>query len=302
MASRKKPKVIAEIGCNHMGNLKIAKELILLAKQAGADVAKFQKRHPRSLLTKEQYHSPHPNPTHSYGKTYGEHRELLEFNLKQHKDLKKFCEANNITYSTSVWDIQSAKEIISLKPDFIKIPSASNNNFEMLRLLRDEYSGDIHASLGMTTHKEEEALVKFFEETGDAKKRLILYSCTSGYPVDFKDVGLLEIERIRETYGNRVKDIGFSGHHLGIAIDIAAYTLGANWIERHFTKDRTWKGTDHAASLEVPGLSLLTRNLSATYVAMNYKKEEILDVEKVQRQKLKYVPRLQNKIKKRGKK
>jgi N-acetylneuraminate synthase len=98
----------------------------------------------------------------------------------------------------------------------------------------------------------------------------------------------LEITRLVEEYGNRVKAIGFSGHHLGIAIDIAAYTLGATYIERHFTKDRTWKGTDHAASLEFDGLKKLNRDLIGVSEALTYKNEEILDIEKVQREKLKY--------------
>lgn len=115
-----------------------------------------------------------------------------------------------------------------------------------------------------------------------------MFSCTSGYPVAFEDVSLLEIERIKSEYGNRIYDIGFSGHHLGIAIDIAAYTLGASWIERHFTKDRTWKGTDHAASLEVPGLTKLVRDLKASHKALNYKRSEVLEVEQIQRDKLKY--------------
>ena len=99
---------------------------------------------------------------------------------------------------------------------------------------------------------------------------------------------LLEILKIKEKFNKRVKDIGFSGHHLGIAVDIAAYTLGAKWIERHFTKDRTWKGTDHAASLEPAGLSKLTRDLKATYKSFNYKSQEILEIEKPQREKLKF--------------
>jgi N-acetylneuraminate synthase len=99
---------------------------------------------------------------------------------------------------------------------------------------------------------------------------------------------LLEILNIKNQFGNRVKDIAFSGHHLGISIDIAAYVLGASWIERHFTKDRTWKGTDHSASLEPAGFSKLARDLKATYKALTYKQKEILDIEKPQRDKLKY--------------
>ncbi|HMQ59839.1 MAG TPA: N-acetylneuraminate synthase family protein [Flavilitoribacter sp.] len=281
-------KVIAEIGCNHMGQMDIAKELIRLARECGASVAKFQKRTPKELLTPEQYNAPHPVPYNSYGATYGEHREFLELSAVQHAELKAYCDEQGIGYSTSVWDVTSAREIAALNPDFLKVPSACNNHFEMLRVLRDEFKGEVHASTGMTTREEEDALVAFFEETGQAKDRLVLYACTSGYPVPFEDVCLLEINRLRERFGDRVKDIGFSGHHLGIAIDIAAFTLGATWIERHFTKDRTWKGTDHAASLEPPGLGKMIRDLNATYKALQYKPDEILGIESVQRDKLKY--------------
>ena len=134
--------------------------------------------------------------------------------------------------------------IVDLKPSFIKVPSACNNNYELLKFLRDKYKGEIHVSFGMTTKKEIEEVINFFEETNQAKTRLVIYSCTSGYPVPFESVALLEITRLYDKYSNRVKEIGFSGHHL-ISIDVSAYTLGARWIERHFTKDRTWKGTDH---------------------------------------------------------
>ena len=129
--------------------------------------------------------------------------------------------------------------------------------------------------------------MSFFEKTNQSQ-RLIIYSCTSGYPVSFEDVCMLEIIRIKEKFEDRVKDIGFSGHHLGIAIDIAAYTLGATWIERHFTLDRTWKGTDHSASLEPTGLRKLSRDLKATYKSLTYKQSDILLIEQVQRDKLKF--------------
>lgn len=272
-----------------MGQMSIAKELIKMSKDAGADVAKFQKRNNKEFLTDEQYHAPHPNPGNSYGNTYGEHREFLEFSLEQHKELKVYCEEIGIKYSTSTWDSSSAKEIISINPELIKVPSACNSHFEMLQLLRDTYQGEVHLSFGMTTHEEEDKIVAFFEETNQAKSRLIIYSCTSGYPVPFNDICLLEITRLKGKFGARVKAIGFSGHHLGIAVDSAAYTLGAVWIERHFTKDRTWKGTDHAASLEFPGLQKLCRDLKvAIYPALNYKSEEILPIEAEQRKKLKF--------------
>ncbi|MCL6219166.1 N-acetylneuraminate synthase family protein [Zunongwangia pacifica] len=284
----KEPYVIAEIGCNHKGDINIAKELIKVAKIfCKVDAVKFQKRNNKELLTESQYNAPHPNPVNAYGDTYGEHREFLEFTVEQHQELKEFCEEMEITYSTSVWDLTSAKEIESLQPKFIKIPSACNNHFEMLAWLCENYVGEIHISTGMTTKDEIGVLVDFFTDKG-RNKDLVIYNCTSGYPVPFEDVCLLEITRMKQLYEDRVKHIGFSGHHLGIAVDVAAFTLGANVVERHYTLDRTWKGTDHAASLEPSGMRKLKRDLSAVYKSLTLKEKDILDIEEVQREKLKF--------------
>jgi len=280
--------VIAEIGCNHKGEMDIAYELIKTAAiYCKVDAVKFQKRNNKELLTPEQYAAPHPNPANSYGATYGEHREFLEFDVDQHRQLKAWCEEFGLTYSTSVWDLTSAKEIASLEPVTIKIPSACNTHFEMLTWLCRNYPGEIQISVGMTTLAEEKAIVDLFVTEGRAKG-LVIFSCTSGYPVPFADICLLEITRLKETYGDIVKSIGFSGHHLGIAVDVAAYTLGAHIVERHFTLDRTWKGTDHAASLEPEGMRKLKRDLTAVHAALTYKSTEILGIEQVQRDKLKY--------------
>ncbi|MCZ7393700.1 MAG: N-acetylneuraminate synthase family protein [Candidatus Methanoperedens sp.] len=280
--------VVAEIGCNHMGDINIAKEMIETAKYfCKAEVVKFQKRNPKECLTEAEYNAPHPVEYHAYGKTYGKHREFLEFNLNQHKELKSYCEQMGIIYSSSVWDMTSAKEIVSLNPKFIKIPSAINTNFEILEYICNNFQGDIHLSLGMTTHKEEEDIVDLVKEQ-KRNKDVVLYACTSGYPVPDESVCLLEIKRLREKFLDDIKAIGYSGHHNGIAIDIAAFVLGAEYIERHFTLNRTWKGTDHAASLEPDGLRRVIRDIKSVSSAMTYKSEEILDIEKVQRKKLKW--------------
>lgn len=282
------PKVVAEIGCNHKGDMKIARELIFTAGLfCKVDVVKFQKRNSRELLTHEQYNSPHPNQMHSYGKTYGEHREFLEFTTEQHKQLKAWCEEAGIEYSTSVWDLTSAREMTKLQPTLLKVPSASNLHWEMLDYLCGNFGGTIHLSLGMTTRKEEESIVNFFNTRGRISD-LVLYACTSGYPVAFADICLLEITRLKNLYESSVASIAFSGHHLGIAADIAAITLGATWIERHFTLDRTWKGTDHAASLEPDGLRRLVRDIHNVSQALTYKSKDLLDIEMPQRTKLKY--------------
>ncbi|MEJ8476996.1 N-acetylneuraminate synthase family protein [Roseibium algae] len=292
-------KVIAEIGCNHKGDMDTAKELIQVAsKICGAHVAKFQKRNNSELLTEAEYATPHPVPANSYGSTYGEHREFLEFSVDQHKELQEECRMVGIDYSTSVWDLTSAQEIATLKPNLIKLPSATNQHFTLQEFLCKNFDGEIHVSTGMTTRDEIEKVISFYEKHGRAKD-LVVYACTSGYPVAFEDICLMEINRLQENYGDRVKSIGFSGHHLGIAADVAALAIGAagyqrhgkgefGWIERHFTLDRTWKGTDHAASLEADGLRRLCRDLKNVSESLSYKQSDMLDVELVQRDKLKW--------------
>ncbi|MBP1618558.1 MAG: N-acetylneuraminate synthase [Bacteroidetes bacterium] len=283
----KEPQIIAEIGCNHKGDMDIAREMIMTAATyCKADVVKFQKRTNKELLSSEEYNAPHPNPDNSYGDTYGSHREFLEFDKDQHRQLQQWCNEFGVEYSTSVWDITSAKEIVGLHPKLIKVPSACNLNKGLLDYLCENFDGEIHLSFGMTSKEEVETVVSFFE-TKQRARDLVIYSCTSGYPVPFEDICLMEITRLRALYESRVKAIGFSGHHLGIAIDSAAIALGAEWIERHFTLDRTWKGTDHAASLEPDGLRKLVRDCKAVYKALRYKNEDILEIEAVQRNKLK---------------
>ncbi len=282
-----KPRIIAEIGCNHKGDFSIAEEMVRVAAEyCKVDVVKFQKRCVKELLSPAEYSKPHPVPENSYGPTYGAHREFLEFDVKQHRRLQEVCREAGVVYSTSVWDLTSAREMVSLQPGLLKVPSACNLNFDLLSFLCDSFGGEIHLSFGMTTKEEEERIVDFFREkrrSGD----LVVYACTSGYPVPFEDVCLLEITRLREKWGGIVKSVGFSGHHLGIAVDSAAVALGAEWIERHFTLDRTWKGTDQAASLEPDGMRKLARDCRAVKRALTFKNSELLPIETVQREKLK---------------
>ena len=282
----KNPTIIAEIGCNHKGEIKIAKKMIQSAAKCGAKYVKFQKRDNKYLLGKK-YNLPHPVPENSYGKSYGLHREFLEFNFKEHNELYKCCKKNKILYSTSLWEKKSAENFLktNIKCDFLKIPSACNLDFDLLEILTKKYNGKIHLSLGMTKIDEIEKIVEFFINK-NRNKDLVLYSCTSTYPADFNDVCLLDIKKLKYQFSNVIHDVGFSGHHLGIAVDIAAYALGANYIERHFTLDRTWKGTDHAASLEPTGLSKLVRDLNNTFKTMNEKKK-LSKSELLQRNKLK---------------
>ena len=285
---QKKIQLVAEIGCNHMGQLNLAKLMIDQAKHAGADYVKFQKRDNKTLLSNKQYKGKHPIPSNSFGKTYGEHREFLEFNTNIHKELIRYCKKKEIQYSCSVWDVKSAIEISKICKNYIKVPSATNLNFQVLDFLCTKYSGDIHISTGMTTEKEVNDIFEFVKKRRRLKN-LVFYSCVSAYPSEIKDVCLLDINRLTQRYGKYIKDVGFSGHHRGLSIDNCSVALGATWIERHFTFDRTAKGTDHAASLELEGLTKLRSRLDETLLALNYKPKKILKCEKFQRSYLKMV-------------
>jgi sialic acid synthase len=281
------PVVICEIGCNHRGSMATAIDMIRIAAQfCKVDVIKFQKRSNRELLGPKEYDMPHPNPANSYGDTYGAHREYLEFDMAQHAELKAACEEWGVAYSTSIWDMTSAIEVTELNPVLIKIPSAINTNFPVIEYLCKNYSGEIHISLGMTLRQEEDELIALIAEH-DRLKDTVLYHCISGYPIEEKDLFLLEIQNLKERFDGKVKGVGFSGHHKGIGPDVAALALGAEYFERHFTLDRTWKGTDHSASLEPDGFRRLTRNLKSAKSALAYKNNEIAEIEIVQRDKLK---------------
>jgi N-acetylneuraminate synthase len=281
--------VVAELACNHNGMIETAEEMIDEASIHGAFAVKLQKRDLKTwaLHKPDVYLAPHPNPKNSYGTTYLEHREFLEFDIDQHKYLKGYAENKGVAYISSVFDLPSAKQIAKLNPIAIKIPSAANNNYEMLEWLAENYSGEIHVSSGMTTRAELEEAVSVLS----SRKRLqdtVLYHCVSGYPVPYDKIYLPEIVDLKKRYGSELKAVGFSGHHHGIVPDLVAFSLGATVIERHFTLDRNMKGTDHIASLEPEELGRLVDGLNVVDEALLNKPAQILDIEKDNRKKLKW--------------
>lgn len=284
-----KPIIVAEIGCNHQGNLDHAKKLIREAAKCGVHYAKFQKRDNLYLL-KDTFDHPHPVPSNSFGSNYGKHREFLEFSIKQHKVLFSECKKNKIKYSVSVWEKNSAEEIVKskMKLDYIKVPSACNLDFELLEYLTKKFKKKIHVSLGMTSKSEITKIFNFFKKKHRLRD-LVFYACTSKYPVNYSDLCLLEISNLKKKYEKLIDSVSFSGHHRGIAVDMAALTLGAKYFERHFTLDRTLKGTDHAASLEPDGMSKLVRDLNNTFHSLKFKPKNILSAELEQRKKLKRI-------------
>jgi N-acetylneuraminate synthase len=297
------PWVVAEIGGNHRGEIGTAKRMVEIlatycSEHFDLDVAhigdvhrrlavKFQKRTP-SLELYPEWSEPHPNEHHAYGDTYLAHRQALEFDVKDHQTLRFWSETRGVTYACSVWDIPAAREIISLRPRWIKVPSARNTDYDLLDVLYDEYKGDVHVSLGMITRPELKVLTDYIGAHG-VGRRTVFYACTSGYPVPAEDVCLGELTWLQDRYGGLISAFGFSGHHHGIAIDMAAVALGAEYIERHYTLNRTWRGTDHAASLEPDGVRKLLRDTGAVTKALGRKPSGgVLEIEKPQREKLRW--------------
>ncbi len=271
--------VIAEIGGTHIGKLERAKKLAKLAKLAGANILKTQKRNPYESVKKELWNKPHPNQIFSYGKTYLEHRINLELPIDQHKELKEYCESIDIEYSTSVWDITSTKEVIKLNPKFIKIPSACNTNNSIFNLLLNEYDGQIHISTGMLNKEERE---KLYSKLISYKNRLVIYLCTSGYPVPFEKIYLKEIINLSKIFPN----VGYSNHGYGIATEPVAYALKARYFERHFIDDRMFRHTDANCSLEPQGLNKMIRDITAISKTLNFKPDKLDEIELEQKEKL----------------
>lgn len=278
--------LVTEMCCNHMGRMDLAKKMIDAAAVVGADYAKFQKWYPKKALSHEQYNAKHPNEKNAFDQPYGKHRERLELNIDQHSELKDYCREKGIGYSCSVFDAVSAKQISELAPDYMKIPSQKNLDLNIYLALQNCLPKELHISTGMTKGEEVSLLLEFLKSVIPLD-RVILYVTTSSYPCKFSDLHLMNLVSLRNDYGHLVKGFGFSGHHEGIAPDIAALALGADFIERHFTLDRSWKGTDQAASLAIPGLSKLRRDLNNCEEALTYRPPGILDVEKEAFEKVK---------------
>ncbi len=289
MCEIKNCNLILEMCCNHQGKIETAFEMINEASKSGAKIMKFQKRNISEWANRKPnvYYAPHPCSENSFGKTYKEHREKLELTISEHSEILNYMHSKNLLYSCSVFDVKSCEEILSIGPDFIKIPSACNMNFDLLKFVCLNYDKEIHLSTGMTPKKDIDKIVDFFIKNNKANN-LILYACTSGYPVEAKDLNLLEIVYLKQRYKNIVKGIGFSGHHSGILFDPIAYALGADYLERHFTLNRNQKGTDHKVALEVSDVSKLLTNLNLTRLALKQKEKDILDIEIINRDKLKW--------------
>ena len=253
--------VIAEIGHNHQGRLETAKEMFWVAKDCGADAVKLQKRENRQLYTQAAYDKPYDHEN-SFGLTYGEHREALEFGWDEYSELMDYAKDIGITMFSTAFDFPSADFLAKLDVPAFKIASGDLKSIPLLTYIAKFQKPMILSTGGGSmedVHRAYDAIMPINQE-------LCLLQCTAGYPAAFEELNLRVITSFRERFQDTV--VGLSSHDNGIAMAVAAYMLGGRIIEKHFTLNHTWKGTDHAFSLEPIGFKKMVRDLQRTRVAM----------------------------------
>ena len=270
--------VIAEAGVNHNGDPELAKRLIDIAADAGADAVKFQKRTPGDILTAEALQRPYTVPT-SLGATYGEHRERLELSAEVYASLIAHAKTRGITLLASGWDVRSIDFLEELGMPAYKIASADCSNLPLVEYIA-KLGKPVLLSTGMSELSEVDEAVATIRRHND---QLVVFQCTSTYPADNDQLNLRVILTYKARYGCVV---GYSGHERGLAPTEAAVALGANVVERHFTIDRTMIGPDHAASLEPMGLQRLVRNIRNIEKALGSPEKKMMPAERSVRDRL----------------
>jgi N-acetylneuraminate synthase/sialic acid synthase len=253
--------VIAEIGHNHQGDLDKARQLFLRAKECGVHAVKLQKRDNRSLYTKAMYDRPYEHEN-SFGRTYGEHREVLEFGREEYIELQNYARQLGLTFFATAFDVPSADFLTRLDVPAYKIASGDIRNLPLLRHVARLQKPMIISTGGASLADVDQACSAILP----INPRLCVLQCTATYPTEPEEMNLRVIETMRDRFPGVV--IGLSDHYNGIAMAVVAYMLGARVIEKHFTLNHTWKGTDHALSLEPIGMHKMIRDLHRARIAL----------------------------------
>jgi N-acetylneuraminate synthase len=270
--------IIAEIGINHNGDLEIAKQLIEMAKNAGCDAVKFQKRSIDIVYSPEVLDTPRESP---WGTTTREQKIGLEFGLSEYREIDKFCKEKRIEWFASAWDLESQKFLRQFNCKYNKIASAMLTHESLLREVASEKQKTF-ISTGMATFKEIDLAVDIFVK---AKCEFTLMHTVSVYPCPDKDLNLNLIKTLQERYDCPV---GYSGHESSPIPSIAAAALGITSLERHITLDRSMYGSDQSASLEKRGLEILVNGVRAIEIALGDGEKIFSENEKTVASKLRY--------------
>ena len=271
--------IIAEIGHNHKGSVELAKKLFLAAKNCGASAVKLQKRSNKDLFTSSFFNQPYDNKN-SYGATYGEHREFLEFSEDQYKELILYSKEIDISFLCTPFDEESLIFLEKLDMPAYKIASADLINTPLQKKIA-ETNKPIFLSTGGGSFED---VKRAYENIIKINEKLIILHCTASYPADIKDMNLNVITELIKRYPELT--IGLSDHENGIDAASIAYMLGARVFEKHFTLDRAYKGTDHAFSLEPQGLEKLIRNLNRIPLMLGSNEKKLLPSEEAPLKKM----------------
>jgi N-acetylneuraminate synthase/sialic acid synthase len=265
------PFVIAEVGHNHQGSVELCEAMFTSASKSGAHSVKLQKRFNRELYTSEFFNSPYVGPS-SFGATYGEHREFLEFDESKYRHLKKFAEKLGLVFFATGFDFRSIDFLQNIKVPAIKIASGDLKSIPLLR-----YAVKTGIPLIISTGGASMAEVNTAMANVDQSK-VGLLQCTAAYPAEASEMNLNVIQTYRKEFPQTV--IGLSSHDRGISFPVVAAALGARIIEKHFTTDRSLKGTDHAFSLEPTGMEKMCRDLQLVVKALGNNEKIPLESEK----------------------
>ena len=271
--------VIAEIGHNHGGNVETCKQLFQAAKYAGVSAVKLQKRDNKSLYTKAFYDSVY-NSESAYAPTYGAHREALEFGKSEYAELMQYAKSLDLVCFATAFDFKSVDFLEALEVPCYKVASGDLTHIPLLKYMARTGKPMIVSSGAATLDDVRRA----YEAILPINKQLAILHCTAEYPSDHKDMNLNVINAYLREFPEAV--IGISDHDNGIAMSLVAYVLGARVIEKHFTLNRSWKGTDHAFSLEPEGMRKLCRDVHRAAVAMGDGIKRVYDKEKSAKQKM----------------
>jgi sialic acid synthase len=253
--------VIAEIGHNHQGDLAKCKDLFRAAKECGVNAVKLQKRDNRTLFTREMYDSPYQSEN-AFGDTYGSHREALEFGRDEYLELIRFSKEIGVTFFSTAFDHNSADFLAELDMPAYKLASGDIINTPLLKHVAKIGKPMVVSTGGATM----DDVVRAYDAIMPLNQQVCIMQCTAGYPPEFEELNL----RVIETYRQRFPDvvIGFSSHDNGISMALVAYMLGSRMVEKHFTINRAWKGSDQAFSLERDGMRRMVRDLHRARISV----------------------------------
>ena len=264
--------VIAEIGHNHQGDLDKARQLFLRAKECGVDAVKLQKRDNRTLYTADMYNRPYEHEN-SFGRTYGEHREFLEFGPDEYSELQRYARELGLTFFATAFDRASADFLEHLDTPAYKLASGDLRNLPLLRHVARFRKPMIISTGGASLDDVRRA----YDCIAEIHRDVAILQCTASYPTEPEHMNLRVLETFRAEFPDAV--VGLSDHFNGISMAVVAYMLGGRIIEKHFTLNHTWKGTDHALSLEPIGMQKMIRDLHRARVAIGDGLKQPLPIE-----------------------